>query len=155
MDSSSSNTKPNTKLCIRGFVELEKAPNFMFLLFCQMFSIAASLFDHILSIVSMGSNKQMCRIYAARIIAAMENEKSTGNLPKMQLPRETMGNFRIVPSTRSNFPIPLRAFASYPFPTGRSLINFVPETLRHWFRLRSFCHNHSLPLNEWFVYGGL
>jgi hypothetical protein len=74
------------------------------------------LLAHIPRIVGLRAEKQVKRIYTARIIATVANAEPVRDWPKMKLPRKAMGLFVLVSSDAKNAVL-CRISCGSPFPT--------------------------------------
>ncbi len=86
----------------------------------------ASLFNHISDIVARGTNKQMIRTYAARIVASVTDKHSLWNGTKMQYIRKTMS--APVDIVSSYLAIAAGTFSRSPLPAPVRLVNFTPKS---------------------------
>ena len=104
--------------------------NLRFSDFCFAITVfLASLTFHIRHVVVMGSQKQVCRINATRVIAMMTAEHTLGDSAIVQFVAVAMREFHLV--TNVQHPVTSRKLASRPFPTfiGSVLVDVLPKTI--------------------------
>lgn len=94
------------------------------------------------------SKEQVVRSYARRIIAAMKDEFSFGNLTEMQVPREAMRQgFLAVVSSESSISIVI--CESGPNPATIGFLDSGPKTLQKWdFSGKTFLRHFGLLLSS-------
>lgn len=75
------------------------------------------------NVVGLGAKKQMCRIHARRVIAAVADQQTAWDFSEMKLPRKTMRGFPVETS------ISEAKYSGEPIPTGIKLgaINLGPK----------------------------
>lgn len=88
--------------------------------------ITAALLDHIIYVVLLRSQKQMGRIYTARIIAMVQDKQTIWNRPIMQFPRKTMGRNRTTSNRKA--PIASRICSCCPIPASQTLLDMRPKS---------------------------
>lgn len=91
----------------------------------------ASFLVRICHVVFLCSGKKMIRTNAFWIVTFMKNVQVLINVTVSQLPRKSMGKTCFATFVTSNLENSISRLigACSPFPTGRSLFNFVPKTL--------------------------
>lgn len=98
-----------------------------------------SLISHVVKVVLFSSQKQMIRINARRVVAAVKYAKAGRDWAVMDFPRDAVRFNALVPYAncavacrfRSGSPSPTRAkFRAHGWPV---LVNFIPEAICKWY----------------------
>ena len=101
--------------------------------FRKNMTVGASLFVHIVGVVRTCSKKQVSRIDASRIISAravVQNKKTLGDFPEVNMVGETMGGYIPTVRTPVNQSVTVMAFGMRPEPAPMrttGLIYLLPE----------------------------
>jgi hypothetical protein len=96
-----------------------------------IFAICVSfLVHHILSVLKCCTKKKVFRIDALGIVASMADHQISIDRAVVQCVRETMSKDSALPSLRAKAAITVNVEVSNPQPTGISLLDFCPKSLR-------------------------
>lgn len=84
-----------------------------------LYSLGPPLFVSIRHVVRLRSKKEMVRVDARRIIAAMQNREAVGDWATMQFPRNAMSTKNAASKIFTNTSMPRGACGPHPQPTPR------------------------------------
>jgi len=127
------NYAPNGKLARYGRYGYAQMVQFHHLLRClfayrgrRTVGTTPSFFRHVSHIIGSGAQEQMLRVYAPRVVAAVQHTKTGWYFPNVQFIGYAVGDQEFVLFTKP--PVPT-AFVAGPLPAGRSFFNQTPEVL--------------------------
>lgn len=84
---------------------------------------------HVTDVVALGAKEKMLRSNTAAVVAAVTDKHAGRDRPKMKLPRNAVGLFRMPPADCMKMAITGRIKSARPFPTPVALLHLRPKTL--------------------------